>query len=82
MAYKLNVFTGNLDIVNKTASASATIPELSADPVSPVVNSTWVLRKSFGTPIGLLLALTHGLPPSYFLSYRTAGGNTVRVLLS
>lgn len=58
------------------------IPELTVDPVSPYAGETWVLHSGIiGSPIGLLLSLTHGAD-QYELSYRTLEGTTVRVVLT
>ena len=68
---------------NPPPSTSSNIPELAADPVSPAVNDVWVLRTTIanGTPIGLLLALTHTIT-DYKFSYKTIAGQIVRVKLS
>lgn len=57
------------------------IPELTADPVSPVPGQTWVLAGQIGTPVGLLLAITTGAI-SYRLSYYTSEGTIVRTVLT
>ncbi len=63
-------------------SGSVSIPELSSDPVSPAAQSAWVLKTSLiGTPIGLLLALTHSTI-LYQFSYRTLESTTIRVVMS
>lgn len=79
-----NPFTGKFDYVN---SAQTTIPEFIVDPVSPSPEDTWVLHSGFapiGSPIGLLLSLTHAnlATGNYKLSYRTTEGTTVRVPLT
>lgn len=64
-------------------SSVVNIPELSADPVTPVPQSAWVLKTTEppgGMPIGLLLALTYtGVGTLYQFSYRTLENVTVRV---
>lgn len=79
-----NPLTSNFDFVN-------TIPEITADPVSPSPGDAWVLASAFngimdGTPIGMLLALTYtgdqGAPTTFQFSYRTSEGTTKRVSLS
>jgi len=67
-------------------SGSSAIPEVYIDPVSPTAGQTWVLatdRGAIGTPIGLLLSLTHAANVfGYQLSYRTLEGTTIRMVLS
>ena len=68
--------------LNSLVGGSSTIPQLNADPVSPAAQSAWVLTTTttFGTPIGLLLALTSEVNNySYSLRYRTLEGTTVSV---
>lgn len=74
-----NPFTDNLDFVG----SGGTIPEYASDPLSPAVNSAWVLKTVIpdGTPIGLLLALTYTSEITYQFSYRTSEGTTVRTQL-
>lgn len=66
-----------------SSGGSPSIPELYSDPVSPTAQSAWVLATdsgAIGTPIGLLLSLTHAASVfSYQLSYRTLEGTTARV---
>ena len=66
---------------------SSTIPELYTDPVSPTPQQVWVRATpivSGGTPIGLLLALTHSdiTGYTYELAYRTLEDTTVCVALT
>jgi hypothetical protein len=67
-------------------SGSVNIPELYADPVSPIPESAWILATAGmpgGAPIGLLLSLTYAGPiESYQLSYKTLEGPIIRVLLT
>ena len=64
-----------------TNSAGNIIPEYTTDPVSPVAGTTWVLYSVYiGSPIGLLLSLTH-TAYQYQLSYQTAEGAIIRTLL-
>jgi len=80
-----NPFTGKFDYVN---SAQTTIPEFEgSDPVSPAPEDTWVLHAGYaavGSPIGLLLALTHAdiKTGKYFLSYYTLENTIKRVELT
>jgi len=81
-----NPFTGKFDYIN-AAPAISTIPEYMADPVSPSPEEAWVLYSGFppvGSPIGLLLSLTHAVPSagSYQLSYETLEGTIKRVALT
>lgn len=86
-----NPFTDNLDFIGSGAG-TLTIPEVSTDPASPVVNQAWVLvtasgggGANSGVPIGLLLALTYAggaVSYSYKFSYYTTEGTTVRSTLS
>jgi hypothetical protein len=67
---------------NNTSTSSFSIPEVDIDPISPNPGDTWVLHDSKkGSPIGLLLSLTHS-DDSYELSYRTTEGTTIRVRLT
>jgi hypothetical protein len=75
MSFKFNPITGELDLVNKSG-----IPEYTSDPVSPAINDAWVVTGVYGTPVGLLLAITDG-SPNYKLSYKTISGSIVRVIL-
>jgi hypothetical protein len=88
MALKLvfNPFTGKFDYIN-AATATATIPELTSDPVSPTPEEAWVLHEApaaIGSPIGLLLSLTHAtsIGGSYQFSYYTTEGTIKRVTLT
>jgi hypothetical protein len=69
-----------------SGGGSVSIPELYTDPVSPTPQSAWVLatdQGALGTPIGLLLSLTHAVSIfTYQLSYRTLEGTTIRSPLS
>lgn len=81
-----NPFTGKFDYIN-TATATATIPEFTSDPVSPTPEEAWVLHTGFavaGSPIGLLLSLTYSAPTSgnYQFSYYTLEGTIKRVPLT
>jgi hypothetical protein len=62
------------------AAINNTIPEVTSDPATPVAGQAWVLKEGTGTPLGLLLAITTA-GVTYFLSYRTYEGTTVRVQL-
>lgn len=68
------------------ASASGGIPQLAADPVAPIAESSWVRStqvSTAGSPIGLLLSLTQAVNTyTYELRYRTQQGITVGVPLS
>ena len=64
------------------AIGGGSIPQVSTDPVSPAAEDAWVLKSGGASPIGLLLALTTGVPTSYRFSYRTNEGTTVRVTLA
>lgn len=70
-----------------SGSGSVNIPELTVDPVSPPSQSAWVLRSGgsslTGTPLGLLLSLTHDITAAftYQLSYQTIEGPIVRTPL-
>lgn len=80
-----NPFTGNFDYVN-SASAMVIIPELTADPSSPVSGETWVRHMQAtdsGSPIGLLLSLTYAgsVAGPYELSYKALDGSVVRTTL-
>ena len=50
-------------VIEAGASGGPILPLLAADPASPVDGETWVRKTVLaeGTPIGLLLALTHTL---------------------
>jgi hypothetical protein len=65
-----------------TTLTNVTIPELYTDPIAPTAGSAWVLATdigAIGTPIGLLLSLTHAVSTfSYQFSYRTNEGTTIR----
>lgn len=81
-----NPFTGKFDYIN-TATATPIIPEYTSDPVSPTPEETWVLYSGpaiVGSPIGLLLSLTHAQPTvgSYLFSYYTLEGSIKRVPLT
>lgn len=69
-----------------SGSGTTLIPEFTSDPVSPVAGQVWVLATSLGavgTPIGLLMALTHATSLfSYQLSYRTTENTTIRTVLA
>ena len=84
MSYKIvfNPFTGNFDYVNKPQVGNADIPELMQDPANPTPESAWVLHSPVaGSPIGLLLALTHAVS-KYQFSYQTANGGIKRTELT
>lgn len=80
--------------VNTLVSASyGIIPEYDSDPISPLAESSWILRTvgsggtTVGVPMGLLLALTYsetiaGGATTYQFSYRTKESNTKRVTIS
>lgn len=77
---KINPTSGKLDLVG-------VIPQLDADPSSPNSEDAWVLKTTTveantGSPVGLLLAITHPETYSYQFSYRTIAGNTLRVALT
>lgn len=80
-----NPFTGKFDYVN---SAQTQIPEYEgSDPVSPAPEDTWVLHTDIppiGSPVGLLLALTHAdiKTGRYLLSYYTLENTIKRVELT
>ena len=81
-----NPFTGKFDYVNPT-TATASIPELTSDPVAPDPEEAWVLYSGTipaGTPMGLLLSLTYAtsVTGTYQFSYRTLEGTTKRVSLT
>lgn len=67
-------------------AGGSTLPQLSADPLSPTNESAWVGANPVlvvGSPIGLLLALTQATSTfSYELRYRTTNGITVGVPLT
>lgn len=73
-----------------SGGGSATIQELTSDPVSPSAEEAWVLRTTTGAiddgvPIGMLLALTYtgnSGSSTYQLSYYTTEGTTIRVALT
>ncbi len=81
-----NPFTGKFDYVN-AENQTVTIPEFDSDPVSPTPEEAWVLHSggaAVGSPIGLLLSLTHAVVSggTYQFSYRTLEGTTKRVPLT
>ena len=68
-------------------SGKGKIPQYSTDPASPAAESAWVLATpvySDGTPLGLLLAITHTVITgyTYTLKYRTKQSTTVTVGLT
>lgn len=67
-------------------SGPVAIPEVYTDPLTPLAGSVWVLALDQGTggsPLGLLLSLTHAVSIfTYQLSYRTTEGTTIRTVLS
>jgi hypothetical protein len=65
-----------------SASAALSVPQYATDPVSPSPGDMWILATGDGTPMGLLLAITHGTHTKYQLSYRTGESTTIRVELS
>lgn len=77
---------GDLGSPTPYPGGSSTISQVTTDPVSPTAGTTWVLatdQGAIGTPIGLLLSLTHANSLFvYQLSYRTAQGTTIRTNLS
>lgn len=81
-----NPFTGKFDYINAD-NTNVTIPELTADPVSPTPEEAWVLHSGsapVGSPIGLLLTLTYATPTdgNYQFSYYTLEGTIKRVPLT
>ncbi len=77
-----NPLSGEFDMV-ETGTGGGTgvvsIPQYDTDPVSPADEDVWVRHTgplAAGSPIGLLLALTHAtaVPDKYYLSYKTIGG--------
>lgn len=67
--------------LNSISGGSSGIPQLTSDPVAPTATQTWVLATqttAVGSPIGLLLSLTHAANGyTYALRYRTLEGTTV-----
>lgn len=85
MPYKLNIFTGTMDLVNTSSGGTNTIPEYTTDPVAPAPGTAWVLKAQDGVagqPIGLLLALTYAGGFEYWFSYETTEGTVVRTPLT
>jgi hypothetical protein len=79
------VSTNLQDVIDEIGfGSSVNIPEHTSDPVSPAVNSAWVIKitEVAGTPIGLLLALTESITGDfYYLSYKTIAGDVIRTEL-
>jgi len=65
---------------NTGSATSVVIPEVTSDPITPTINSTWVLSIPVGAPVGLLLTITNP-KSSYLLSFKTASGIIVRTEL-
>lgn len=68
------------------SGGSASIQQLTSDPVSPTAESAWVLATqvaTVGSPMGLLLALTNSANRfTYQFRYRTIEGTTVGASLT
>lgn len=71
-----------------TVGGATMIPELSADPASPISEEAWVLRSGSAggipyslMPLGLLMS-SAVVSYTYQFSYRTLEGTTVRTTLS
>lgn len=75
------------DNVQEAIFYGGRIPELVMDPVSPKKGDAWISKvpaASIGSPLGLLLALTHagGSSIAYEFSYKTIDGVIIRTLLT
>jgi hypothetical protein len=88
--YKINPLLG--DEFDLVGSSTIVIPELTADPTSPVAGETWVKRSGGLANGGVIKAflggafpvstVASGTPASYELSYKTIAGTIVRTTLS
>lgn len=71
-----------------SSGGNPSIPEVTADPVSPTAGDVWVLHTTLpaviGTPLGLLLSITRSTDATemYQLSYYTTENTTVRTVLN
>lgn len=85
------LFDPILGKLRKQDAASASIPEVTSDPPSPVAEQAWVLKTgsgsiTAGSLMGILgLTYANDVPAgelTYQLSYRTKEGTTVRTNLT
>jgi len=83
-----NPLSAEFDYISKGSGGAGvvSIPQYSNDPIAPADEEVWVRRTPLmpaGSPVGLLLALTHAVlvPEQYLLSYKTIGGPIKRTEL-